>query len=370
MAQTLRAAVRARKRPVGFGRNRLKVVGLGRARRGMLWRSCQETAMLRLAFAGTFAASLADSVRARIDLPCEVIVADEAAIVPQLADIDVLVSLSFDRAMAQAARRLKLVQVPGAGLDRIDRSALPVGVRLANVYGHETGIAEYVLGAMLALTRDFGPIDEALRRGCWKSQWAVGAAPPPLWPELAGKTLGILGYGRIGQAVARRARAFDMMVLAIRRDATQPDPDGITLVRGPDALARVMTDADYLAITLPLSAETSGLIGAAQLRAMKPSAILINVSRAQIVDEDALYTALAERWIAAAALDVWYRYPGAGGATLPANRPFHALPNVLMTPHVSGWTDGMLAARAALIAENIRRIDRSEPPLNLVVPAA
>jgi phosphoglycerate dehydrogenase-like enzyme len=260
--------------------------------------------------------------------------------------------------------------VPGAGLDRIDRSALPVGARLANAYGHETGIAEYVLGAMLALTRELARVDTALRRGRWESQWAVGASPPPVWPELAGKTLGILGYGRIGQAVAKRARAFDMEVLAIRRVAAQPDPHDIASVRGPDALDDVVARADYLAITLPLTPETRGLLGDKQLRSMKPTAIVINVARAQIVDEDALYAALAERRIAGAALDVWYRYPSAAGATLPATQPFHELPNVLMTPHVSGWTDGMLEARAKLIAENIRRTARGEPPLNLIAPAA
>src|SRR5439155_10633469 len=135
---------------------------------------------------------------------------DEVGIVARLSEVDVLVTLAFTREMAAAAKRLKLVQVPGAGLDRIDRSALPMGTALANAYGHEVGIAEYVIGAMLAMTRSFCRIDASLRRGAWESQWGVGGSPPPPWPELAGKTLGILGYGRIGQALARRARAFDM----------------------------------------------------------------------------------------------------------------------------------------------------------------
>ncbi len=322
--------------------------------------------MLGIAFAGTFSARLEEPVRARLDMPCEVVVADEAGIVSKLPDIDVLITLAFSREMGAAARRLKLVQVPGAGLDRIERAALPAGTRLANVYGHETGIAEYVVGAMLALTRELGRLDAALRRGRWESQWAVGVAPPPVWPELAGKTLGILGYGRIGQALARRACAFDMEVLAIRRDTAQPDPHGIASVRGADGLDDVLARSDYLALTLPLTSETRGLLGESRLRSMKPTAILVNVSRAQIVDEDALYRALAERRIAGAALDVWYRYPTDAGPTLPANQPFHELPNVLMTPHVSGWTDGMLQARATLIAENIRRTARGELPLNLV----
>ena len=322
--------------------------------------------MLRVAFAGTFAARLEERVRAHLDIPCDVIVDDESGIVSRLPEVDVLVTLAFSRQMGGAARRLKLVQVPGAGLDRIDRSALPAGTWLANAYGHEVGIAEYVLGAMLALTRDFCRLDASLRRGVWESQWAVSASPPAPRPELAGKTLGILGYGRIGQAVARRARAFDMAVWAIRRDVTRSDTRGLAFLGGPDALDEVLRRADYLAITLSLTQATRGLLGERELRLMKPTAVLINVARAEIVDEEALYRALAERRIAGAALDVWYRYPTSAGPTLPGHQAFHELPNVLMTPHVSGWTEGMLEARATLIAENIHRTARGEPPMNLI----
>jgi len=319
--------------------------------------------MLRVAFAGTFAATLEPAVRARLAVPCEVIVSDEAGIAGKLADVDALVTLAFTREMAAAAGRLKLVQVPGAGLDRIDRSALAASTALANAYGHEVGIAEYALGAMLALTRQFGRLDAALRRGTWDSQWAVGVPPPPPWPELAGKTLGILGYGHIGQALARRARAFDLTVLATRRT---PVPDPGVLVRGPEALDDVLARADYVVITLPLSADTRGLLGARELGRMKRGAILVNVARAEIVDEDALYDALAGGTLAGAALDVWYRYPKTTLPTPPARRPFHELPSVLMTPHVSGWTEGMLEARAGMIAGNIERVARGEPPQNLI----
>ncbi len=321
--------------------------------------------MLKVAFAGTFAATLEPAVRSHLAVPWDVIVGDEAGIVGKLGDVDALITLAFTREMAAAAGRLKLVQVPGAGLDRIDRAALAPATALANVYGHEVGIAEYILGAMLALTRQLGRLDAALRQGTWQSQWAVGVAPPPPWPELAGKTLGILGYGRIGQCVARRAHAFEMTVLGIRRNASQPEPHGVS-VRGPDALDDVLTRADYLAVTLPLTPETRGLLGERALRAMKPTAVLVNISRAEIVDEDALYEALVEQRIRGAALDVWYRYPSGPGPTPPARRPFHELPNVLMTPHVSGWTEGMLEARAKLIAENIRRTARGEAPVNLI----
>jgi phosphoglycerate dehydrogenase-like enzyme len=319
---------------------------------------------MRVAFAGTFSASLEPRVRARLAVPCDVVVADEAGVVGKLADVDVLVTLGFTREMGAAARRLRLVQVPGAGLDRIDRAALPPGAWLANAYGHEVGIAEYVIGVMLAWTRELGRLDAALHRGTWLSQWAVGTPPPPTWPELAGKTLGIVGYGRIGRCLARRARAFDMTVLATRRDLSQPD--GLVELRGPDGLHDLLARADHVAITASLGPDTRGLIGERELGTMKPSALLINVARAEIVDEGALYRALAGKTIAGAALDVWYRYPAAPGVTWPGTRPFHELPNVLMTPHVSGWTEGMLEARATLIADNVARAARGEPPVNLV----
>ncbi len=165
------------------------------------------TRPLHVAFVGGFAACFVDPVRARLGVPCELLVADEGTIVGRLPEVDVLVGMAFTPAMGAAARRLRLVQVPGAGTDRIDRAALPAGAAVANAYGHETGIAEYVIGAMLAWSRGFARLDASLRRGRWEAAWSHDAPPPPPMAELAGKTLGIVGYGRIGGAVARRARA-------------------------------------------------------------------------------------------------------------------------------------------------------------------
>lgn len=323
---------------------------------------------MKAAFAGSIAVRLAEPVRPRLTIPCEIVTGDEAAILHQLGDANVLVSMTFTKEMAIAGPNLRLVQVPGAGLDRIEQSQIRRGLALANAYGHEAGIAEYVIGTMIALTRSFQRIDQKLRAGQWESQWSVGTPAPPLWPELAGKTLGILGFGHIGEALARRARAFDMKVCAVRRQAQSDPLQTVTFIGGPERLDEVLGLSHYLAITLSLSPETHGLIDARRLGLMKSSAYLINVARAEIVDERALYGALADGRLAGAALDVWYRYPTGAGRAAPSTEPFHNLSNVIMTPHVSGWTEGTLGARANVIAENIERTARGEPPLNTIPP--
>ncbi len=305
--------------------------------------------MLRVAFVGALPSSFADRVRAHLTIPCDFVHTDEKNAGHVLPEIDVLVTLVFTKEMSTSAKRLRLIQVPGAGLDRIDQAAMPPGASLAKVHGHETGIAEYVLGAMIALSRDFDRVHTSLRAGRWDSQWAPGVPPPPVWPELAGRTLGILGYGGIGQAVARRARAFDMRVCAIRRNVGQSAEDDLALLGNMESLPEVLRRADSLAITLPLTPETQGLIGPAQLGLMKSTAILVNVSRAQIVDEDALYVALAERRIAGAALDVFEHEPAVSEELL-------AMENVVLTPHIASATRETRLAMGMLVVSALRAV--------------
>jgi len=175
------------------------------------------------------------------------------------------------------------------------------------------------------------------------------------WLLLVGAAIGAGGYALLSRGGSKPASVVPSRVPAASLPATSlDDPDPQKLV------GRWMrTDHDYMIWI-------EGVAPDGRLRARYLNPQPINVARAEIVDEDALYRALVDKRIAGAALDVWYRYPKDAGPTPPAHRPFHELANVLMTPHVSGWTEGMLEARAKLIAENIQRTARGEPPLNLI----
>jgi phosphoglycerate dehydrogenase-like enzyme len=190
--------------------------------------------------------------------------------------------------------------------------------------------------------------------------------------ELRGRTVAVVGLGHIGARVAEYARALGMRVTGAARSpsANRQAALGLARLAGMAELESVLADADFVVLALPLVTETRGLIGESELSAMKPTAYLINVARGGVIDEHALYRALKERTIAGAAIDVWYRYAADGEHSLPATEPFHELDNIIMTPHVAGWTDGTARYRWAAIADNLRRLQRGEPLLNVVKPGS
>ena len=248
---------------------------------------------LRVAFAGAFAVRLEEPVRAHLSMPCDVILADEVGIVSRLPDVDVLVTMAFTREMGASGPTTQA----RASARRRPRSDRPLGIAgrawLANVYGHETGIAEYVLGAMLTLTRGFARLDASLRRGHWESQWAVAHRRHrcgPSWPE---RRWASSATGASASAWPGAPAPSTWTICAIRRDVARSDEDELALLGGLEIVDEVLRRSDYLVISLPVTPETRGLIGDKQLHSMKPTAVLVNVSRAEIVDEEALYRALA-----------------------------------------------------------------------------
>ena len=299
-----------------------------------------------------------------LDTPWEIEVVDpedRAAFERALSRADAMVSMNWSWDVA-AASRLKLLQLPGAGTDAIDFAKVPASLSVCNCFEHEIGIAEYVLGAMLEWTIDIHAMDRRLRRADWTGSYLCG----PVHGELFGKTLGIVGFGRIGREVARRARAFGMRALACTRT---PSSDALAeRIDRMEGLHPMLEESDFVVITAPLTERTRGLFDAAAFAAMRAHALLINVSRGALIDETALYKTLDERRIGGAVLDVWYRYPEQGQAqgVRPCTLPFEKLDNILMTPHASAWTDGLLPRRNRAVATNLNRLGRGEPLINVV----
>jgi phosphoglycerate dehydrogenase-like enzyme len=276
------------------------------------------------------------------------------------AAADVVIGIRLTSAHPKLSARL--YQLPAAGYDGIDMDLLPETCTVCNAFGHEQAIAEYVMAALLARHVPLADADRRLRRGDWR-YWA--GAPGSLRTELGAESIGILGHGHIGCTVAERVAAFGMSVHVANRS---PVPAlGYAATYGLGALREMLGKVDIVLNTLPLTAETRGLIGAAELAAMRPRAIIINVGRGPVIDEDALYEALAVGRIGGAILDTWYVYPSPEDpAPRPGHRPFHELANVTLTPHMSGWTAGTVARRRATIAENVNRLAAGQPLLNVV----
>ena len=193
-----------------------------------------------------------------------------------LSDADVLITLAWN-ASYPPAPRLKLIHLPGTGYEGIDFDAVPAGVAVCNAYGHAEGMAEYTLLGMLAWCHRFYAADRTFREGSWEYS---GRMNGPVNEELYGKTLGIVGFGSIGQAIAERAKPFGMKVIAINR-TERAKPACVDAWVGFDQLDETLPTLDYIVVAAALGPQTLGLIGAAQFARMKPSTVLINSVRAR-----------------------------------------------------------------------------------------
>ncbi len=322
---------------------------------------------MKALFLGNVAADTAEGIRAGLPAGLDVVIlADpqELARSPEAAaQADILVSNHW-RADYPPAPKVRLVQSVATGVELFDLAALPKGAVVCNAFGHETAIAEYIVMVWLALNHRLFEISGEFRaRGSWRTSWVESGAPHG---EVRGSTLGIVGYGRVGREVARRAAPFGCRIVAANRTPREAEP-GVERIFPLAELDRMLPLCDTVALCTALGPETTGLIDARRLALMKPTAFLINIARGQVIDEDAVYAALRERAIGGAALDVWWQYPNAAEPLRRGSRhPFHELPNVIVTPHNSGWTQGMVRRRWDEIADNIGRCVRGEPAINVV----
>ena len=273
---------------------------------------------------------------------------DEAANLIPEADV-LLGSISFPARLLDCAKRLQWIQVTGAGVDRfLAAGKLPDGVRLTRAdvaFGDQ--IAEYVIGHLLAVTqriRDVAALQSA-------RQWT-----PLTLSWLKGRTMGVAGAGSIGRAVADRAAGMGMRTLGLAR--TPRELAGFEKVYGPDRLHEFLSELDVLALCVPRTSQTEGMIGGAEIAAMKETAILVNVARGAVVDQDALTDALRSGRLAHAVLDVFEEEP------LPEDSPLWSLENVTVTSHHAGLN--IPEQIAGFFLENLKRFRQGLPLLGIV----
>lgn len=314
-----------------------------------------------------YSASRADLLRRHLQTEWEVLTlpdpSDRARAQALVGDADAFIGNEFPADLLPAARKLRLVHCVGAGVDKFDPHALPAGSVLCNVYEHEIPIAEYVMMCCLMHATRIDGFRRTFREGAWDGS---ARAEGVFHGEIHGHTLGILGFGHIGRMVAARGRAFGMRVVALTRHP--PMESWLDWCGGLDQLPELLGRADYLVIACPLTERTRGMIGADQFAQMKREAFLINIARAEIVDEQALFDALSSGRIAGAAIDVWYQYPPEPRRRLHGSRlPFHEVENVIATPHLCAWTEPMIERRYRRIAGNLDRFARGEPLESVVL---
>jgi len=271
---------------------------------------------------------------------------------------DVAFALALSKEAVASAARLKWVHCSGHAVGHFPLAEFAArAITVTNSRGVQAiPIAEHVVACILALARRLPQTLRDQQERLWRPNDLLGTGSPWL---LSGRTLVVIGVGTIGAAIAARAKAFGMRVIGIRRHPERGRPPGFDEVVGSVG-TRLLGLADIVVVAAPLTAETNLLLDADAITKLKPGAIVVNIARGQLVDEDALAAALLKGRLGGAALDVFTTEP------LPANSPFWSLPNVIVTPHNSGFRAGHFDAVIDLFSDNLTRFERGDQLLNVV----
>jgi phosphoglycerate dehydrogenase-like enzyme len=283
-------------------------------------------------------------------------VRDPETLQQRLGEADVLViSGLWQDSLLDHARRLRFIQSIGAGTDQFPRNELAKrGIRLASARGvNARAVAEHAMALILALSRRLPEARDNQAKRVWRGMIGDLAQRED---ELGGKTLLVVGLGDIGGRLARLAKAFDMRIVGLRRDPAS-GPGAADAVHRMDELHALLPEADFVALTCPLTNDTEHLIDAAAFGRMKPSAYLVNIARGRVVDEAALVTALAAGRIAGAGIDVTAEEP------LAPSSPLWGMPQVLLTPHTAGETRHYEDNVIEILCDNLDRLWRGDEKL-------
>jgi phosphoglycerate dehydrogenase-like enzyme len=279
---------------------------------------------------------------------------DEKELLDLIKDADILFAGVFSLKMFLAAKKLKWIQTSSAGVENfLFPEVVESKVIITNAAGvNSIPVSEHVIAMMLCLSRKL----HCFIRNQMERKWEFLG---PL-DELSGKTVGIVGLGRIGGEIAKKAKSLGMRVIATRRNPLAPTPTYIDKFVHPENLKELLAESDFVVLALPLTKDTNGIIGEAQLRSMKSNSYLINASRGKLVKEEKLIQALEEGWIEGAGLDVVEIEP------LPEDSPLWKMENVIITPHVAGFTPYYLERLADIFCENLKRFVSGENLINAV----
>ncbi|MHA1616936.1 MAG: 2-hydroxyacid dehydrogenase [Candidatus Njordarchaeales archaeon] len=281
---------------------------------------------------------------------------EKAKIIPQVKVIITGSGRDLSRDLIESATSLEMIQTLSAGVDNVPFQIIPENIIVcSNAGGNAQAVAEHALALLFAAVKRVVYHTEKMRKGIWERR-KYGIL-------LRGKKLGIIGLGHIGAEIAKMAKALGMKVYGINRSGKTDVP--VDFIGTPKDLHKVLSEADIIVISLPLTKYTRGLIGAKELGLMKKNAILINISRGEIIDQRALYEHLRNNPEFIAALDVWWRYPKEE-ERIYQDYPFHELENVIMTPHIAGFTPEIREQVIRNAMENVARYLRGEKPRNIV----
>jgi len=277
---------------------------------------------------------------------------------PRPADWDVLIAGEADLALLTASKRMARLIIPWAGIPTEIAAHCRTLPHLAvhSLHYNAVPVAEFAMALLLSVARQVAPHDAQIRRGIWGNR-----QPEHYGLLLHGRRALMLGYGEIGRRVAQMCRAMGMEVQAIRRSPGRSGAGEETW--GPESLRDLLPGADVVVASLPGTPQTQGLLGAQELALLPSHAVVVNVGRASLFDEAALFEALRDRRIGGAGLDVWWNYPEDevnGPPTMPWNLPFESLPNVALSPHRAAFTDRTGELRVDHLAAMLNALARGE----------
>ena len=285
---------------------------------------------------------------------------------------DVLVTMSWGKSMfggkslvkVPTVNNLKLLHTPGAGTDGINFKMLPPNCKVCNVYEHETTIAEYCLANIL--NWEIKLVEKSLKFKTLDWSDSLFSAGKP-HSELYGKSIGIIGYGRIGKEVAKRLKSFNTKIYGFTRIAKKKDSLLYKSIK-VELLNKYINNLDYIVLSCPLTKSTEGLINKHNLKLMKKSAVVINIARGDVINEKDFYYALKSNVIGGGVIDTWYKYPlnKEEKKFNPSKYNYHKLKNIVMTPHISAWSQNMIIRRSSVILKNIENLYNNKKLKNLV----